>query len=158
MNERSCYTFCAMPKHADNKKVRFDYEILETFEGGLVLTGAEVKSIKSGRMQLKGSFLHIRKGELWLKNAFIAKYGPAGPQPEYDPYKDRKVLMHAREISKLIGKAQADGLTLAPLSVYTKKDLIKIEFGLVRGKKKHEKRDAIKKRDVQRQMQERMKE
>jgi SsrA-binding protein len=147
-----------MPKLADNKKVRFDYEILATYEGGLVLTGAEVKAAKGGRMQLKGAFLHIRKGELWLKNAFIAKYGPAGPQPEYDPYQDRKVLVHARELKKLIGKSQAEGLTLAPLSVYTKNSLIKVEFGLVRGKKKHEKRDAIKKRDVQRQMQERMKE
>lgn len=158
MHESSCYTFFAMPKLAENKKARFDYEILETFEGGLVLTGAEVKSIKTGRMQLKGSFLHIRKGELWLKNAFIAKYGSAGPQPEYDPYQDRKVLVHAREIKKFIGKSQAEGLSLVPLSIYTKKDLIKIEFALARGKKKHEKRDTIKKRDVDRQMRERMKE
>lgn len=143
---------------ATNKKALFDYEILEKFEGGLVLSGAEVKSIKQGHVQLKGAFLHVREGELWLKNAFVAKYGPAGPQPEYDPYRDRKVLVRRGQLKRFIGKSQAEGLTLVPIKIYTKMRFIKLEFALARGKKKHEKREAIKKRDVDRQMRERMKE
>jgi len=104
-----------MPKLAENKKVFFDYEILETFEGGLALTGAETKSVKAGHIQLKGAFLHIRGSELWLKNAFISKYAPAGKQESYDPSRDRKVLVHRREIGRLIGKSQQEGLTLVPI-------------------------------------------
>ncbi len=147
-----------MPKLAENKKVFFDYEILETFEGGLALTGAETKSVKAGHMQLKGAFLHIRGGELWLKNAFISKYAPAGKQENYDPSRDRKVLVHRREIGRLIGKSQQEGLTLVPISVYTKRQFVKLEFGLARGKKQFEKRESIKKRDVERQLREKMRE
>lgn len=147
-----------MPILALNKKAKFDYEILQRIEAGLVLTGAEVKSIKSGSVQLKGAFLHISKNELWLKNAYVAAYKPAGTKKEYDPYQDRKVLVHKRELNKLIGKRQSEGLTLIPLSLYTKGDLIKLEFGLARGKKKFEKRDAIKKRDIDRRLREKMKE
>lgn len=141
-----------------NKKARFDYEILETLEGGLKLTGAEVKSIKSGHTQLKGSFLHIQKGELWLKGAYIAPYKPAGTQDGYDPYQDRKILVHKRELKRLMGKRKVDGLTIVPLSVYTKGGIIKLEFAVARGKKNYEKRETIKKRDVQREMREKMKE
>ncbi|MBT5808137.1 SsrA-binding protein SmpB [Candidatus Uhrbacteria bacterium] len=146
-----------MPTLAVNKKALFDYDILQKYEGGLVLSGPEVKSIKGGQVQLKGAFLHIKKGELWLKNSFVAAYKPAGPSEDYDPYADRKVLVHKREFNKLIGKQQAEGLTIVPLSIYTKGDLIKLAFAIGRGKKKYEKRESIKKRDVQRQMQERMK-
>jgi SsrA-binding protein len=148
----------SMPKLAENKKAFFDYEILETFEGGLALIGAEVKSAKAGHMQLKGAFLHIRAGELWLKNAFISKYAPAGKQESYDPSRDRKVLMHRREISRLIGKSQQEGLTLVPICVYTKRQFVKLEFGLARGKKQYEKRESIKKRDIERQLREKMRE
>jgi SsrA-binding protein len=147
-----------MPSLATNKKARFDYEFLETFEGGLVLTGPEVKSVKKGSVQLQGSFLFLRSGELWLKHAHVAKYPAAGPQPSYDPQRDRKVLMHRRELSRLIGKLETKGYTLVPVSVYTKGDKIKLEFALGRGKKQFEKRDAIKKRDVERELKARMKE
>lgn len=146
-----------MPTLAQNKKARFDYEILEELEGGLALTGAEVKSIKGGRVQLKGAFLHIRKDELWLKNAYVAPYKPAGEREDYDPYRDRKVLVHKRQLKRLVGKRQAEGLTIVPLSIYTKNNLIKLNFGVARGKKKYEKRETIKKRDVKRQLQEKMK-
>lgn len=147
-----------MPTLAINKKARFDYELLETLEGGLKLTGAEVKSAKLGHAQLKGAFLHMHNGELWLKGAYIAAYKPAGRQDDYDPYRDRKVLVHKRELKRLIGKRQADGLTIVPLSLYTKTGLIKLEFAVGRGKKQYEKRETIKKRDVQRALRERMKE
>lgn len=146
-----------MPTLAVNKKARFDYEILETIEGGLVLTGPEVKSLKAGHVQMKGAFLDIRRGELWLKNVLISKYGPAGKQEEYDPYADRKVLVHKKELGRLVGKKQAEGLTIIPLSIYTKGNIIKLEFGVARGKKKYEKRESIKKRDVERQMREKIK-
>lgn len=143
---------------AINKKARFDYEILETCEGGLQLTGSEVKAIKGGQVQLKGSFLYIQRGELWLKGAYVAPYKPAGEQKEYDPYRDRKVLVHRRELRRLIGKRQSEGLTIVPLAIYTKGDLIKLEFAVARGKRKYEKREVIKKRDAQRQMRDKMKE
>ena len=142
---------------AVNKKARFDYEILDTIEGGLKLTGAEVKSAKAGQVQLKGSFLHIQNGELWLKGAYIAPYKPAGMQEGYDPYQNRKILVHRRELNRLVGKRQADGLTLVPLSMYTKGGIVKIKFAVAKGKKKYEKRESIKKRDVEREMRERMK-
>lgn len=146
-----------MPTLATNKKARFDYEILETFEGGLKLSGHEVKAIKTGHLKLQGAFLHIRNGELWLKNAFVGKYQPAGDLPNYDPYQDRKVLVNKKELKKFLGKHHSQGLTLVPLSVYTRGNLLKLEFALARGKKKYEKRETIKKRDVERQLQERMK-
>ncbi|PJE77256.1 SsrA-binding protein [Candidatus Uhrbacteria bacterium CG10_big_fil_rev_8_21_14_0_10_48_16] len=142
---------------AGNKKARFDYEILETFEGGLKFTGAEVKSVKAGQVQLKGAFLHIQDGELWLKGAYVAPYKPAGIPEGYDPYRNRKVLVHKRELSRLAGKCQSDGLTIVPISIYEKGGLVKLEFAVARGKKKYEKRDAIKKRDVEREMREKMK-
>ena len=140
-----------------NRKARYEYELLERFEAGIVLTGAEVKSVKAGRMQLKGAFLHIVDNELWLKNSFIAKYGPAGKQPDYKTDRDRKVLVHKKEIKRLIGKSEAEGLTIVPISVYTRGNLLKLEFALARGKKKHEKRETIKKREVQRQIRREMK-
>ena len=142
---------------AINKKARFDYEILDTLEGGLKLTGAEVKSVKAGHTQLKGAFLHIQGGELWLKGSFIAAYKPAGKQEDYDANRDRKVLVHRRELSRLVGKKGQEGLTLVPLSIYTKGDLVKLEFAVARGKKQYEKREAIKKRDVQRDIREKLK-
>lgn len=151
--------FCPkyMPTHAINKKAKFDYEILDTFEGGLKLSGPEVKAIKSGHLKLQGAFLHIKGDELWLKNAFIGKYQPAGEQPGYDPYQDRKVLVNKKELKNFIGKSHSQGLTLVPLSVYTRGNLLKLEFALARGKKKYEKRETIKKRDVERQLREKLK-
>ena len=146
-----------MPTLAINKKARFDYEILDKLEGGLKLTGAEVKSVKAGHVQLKGAFLHIQGKELWLKGAFISAYKPAGTQADYKADRDRKVLVHRRELNRLIGKKSQEGLTLIPLSIYTKGDLVKLEFGVARGKKQYEKRETIKKRDVQRDIREKLK-
>jgi len=142
---------------AINKKARFDYDLIEEFEGGLVLSGAEVKSIKKGNASMQGAFLHIKNSELWLKNMHIGKYAPAGNQDDYDPEQDRKILVHKQQLKKMIGKHNAEGLTIVPIRVYTKGALVKIAFALARGKKKHEKRDAIKKRDVQRDIKEEMK-
>lgn len=139
-----------MSSLAYNKRAKFDYDLLETFEGGLVLTGPEVKSVKAGHVQFKGAFLDIKRGELWLKNAFVSKYGPAGPQLTYVPDRDRKVLVHKRELKRLIGKRKAEGLTLIPVSLYTKNNVVKLEFAIAKGKKVHEKRESIKKREVDR--------
>ena len=146
-----------VPKLAVNKKASFDYELQDEYEAGLVLQGWEVKSAKAGHVQLKGSFLHIQNGELWLKNAFISPYGPAGTR-EVQSDRDRKVLVHNRELKRLIGKKQTEGLTLVPVKMYTKGNLVKLVFAVGKGKKKFEKRDAIKKRDVDRQMRHDMKE
>lgn len=144
-----------MPSLATNKKAGFDFDLQEEFEAGLVLQGWEVKSAKAGHVQLKGAFLHIYNGELWLKNAFISPYKPAGNQ-EVLSDRDRKVLVHKRELKRLIGKKQSEGLTLVPLRIYTKGNLVKLVFAVAKGKKKYEKREAIKKRDVDRQMKEHM--
>lgn len=142
-----------MPSLATNKKAGFDFDLQEEFEAGLVLLGWEVKSAKAGHVQLKGSFLHIHNGELWLKNAFISPYKPAGNQ-EVKSDRDRKVLVHKRELKRLVGKKLTEGLTLVPLRIYTKGNLVKLVFAVAKGKKKYEKREAIKKRDVDRQMKE----
>lgn len=137
---------------AFNKRAAFDYDLLEKLEGGLKLTGPEVKSAKAGHVQFKGAFLHVQKGELWLKNLHISKYVPAGEQPLYNPTRDRKVLVHKRDIARLTGKTHADGLTLVPISVYLRRNLVKLSFALARGKKLYEKKDAIKKRDLDREV------
>lgn len=147
----------SMPKLAVNKKATFDYELQDEYEAGLVLQGWEVKSIKAGHIQLKGSFLHIQNGELWLKNAFVSPYGPSG-STDIKSDRDRKVLVHNRELKRLIGKKHAEGLTLIPVRMYTKGNLIKLVFAVGRGKKKFEKREAIKKRDVKRQIQQHLRE
>lgn len=144
---------------AINKRAKFDYDLQDKFEAGLVLTGPEVKSAKAGSVQLKGAFLDIRGGQLWLKNAHISKYAPAASaQKEYDPARDRKALVHKRELKRLIGKQKTEGLTLVPVCLYLKNNLVKMEFAVGKGKKKYEKRDALKKRDVDRDIRQRMRE
>ncbi|EKD47322.1 MAG: SsrA RNA (tmRNA)-binding protein [uncultured bacterium] len=146
-----------MPTLATNKRARFDYDLLEEFEGGLVLTGAEVKSAKKGNMSLQGTYISLRDKGVWLRNAHIGAYAPAGEQEEYNPTRDRKVLVHKSEIKKMLGKKSSEGLTIVPIRVYTKGALVKLSFALARGKRKHEKRDAIKKRDIEKQSREEMK-
>ncbi len=141
-----------MPILAVNKKGRFDYEILETYEAGLKLTGAEVKSAKKGRVNLKGSYVTIHDGEAQIINMHIAAYDKASNQTGYDPYRTRKLLLKKSEIERLLGKKQEQGLTLVPLRLYTKKNLVKLEFGLGRGRKKHDKRQVIKERETKRQL------
>jgi len=141
-----------MTVFSENKKVYFDYEILETFEAGLVLSGAEVKSIKNGRMNLLGSYVNFHNGELYLINASIAPYQPKNQPPDYDPQRSRKLLLKKKEIGYLAGKIKQKGLTLVPTKVYNKGRRIKIEIGLARGKKQYDKREAISKRETARQI------
>lgn len=140
-----------------NKRAFFDYEILETFEAGLVLTGQEVKSIKTGHISLAGSYVTMQDNEAWLINAHVPPYKMAGPLPGYEPTRARKLLLHKKELFSLLGKMRQKGLTLVPLKVYTKKGKIKLEFGLVRGKKKYEKRAVLKKREIDKRIREVMK-
>lgn len=147
-----------MESLAINKRAQYDFEFLETFEGGLMLTGAETKSAKAGHIQLKGAFIMIRNNEPWLKNALISRYEPAGTQESYDPYRNRKILIRRHDINKLIGKINTQGLTLVPIKVYIHRNLVKISFALAKGKRKFEKRAVIKKREVDRQIREKMKE
>lgn len=140
-----------MPTLAENKKARRDYQILDTFEAGIMLTGQEVKAVRGGSMKLQGAFVKIHAGEAWLVNAGIPKYGKAGPLPDYDPEHSRKLLLRGRELKKIIGKMEQKGLTLVPLSAYTKGSKIKISFALAKGKKEYEKRETLKKRDLDRE-------
>lgn len=145
-----------MPTLAVNKKARFDYEILDKYEAGLVLFGQEVKAVKGGLMSLKGAYVLPKtkngKTELYLVNSQISAYKPAGPLPEYDSRRDRKLLLKREEIDRLIGKKQEEGLTLVPLKIYTKHSFLKLEFAVARGKKKYDKRESIKRRDIDRRL------
>ncbi|MFH0988332.1 MAG: SsrA-binding protein SmpB [Parcubacteria group bacterium] len=137
-----------------NKQAGFDYEILEKYDAGLVLAGQEVKSVKNGQMNLKGAYVafkHDPSPELFLINAHISKYKCAGPLPDYDPTHSRKLLLKKDEIASLIGKLKQKGLTLIPLKVYTNRNLVKVEIGLGRGKKRFEKKDQKKEKDIERE-------
>ena len=136
---------------AENRKIFFEYEILETFEAGIVLFGYETKAVKTGHINLSGSFVAIKNEELFLTNADIPPYQPKNTPPEYDPRRSRKLLLHKAEIKSLIGKIKQKGLTLAPLKVYTQKGKIKLQFGIAKGKKTHDKRETIKRREFNRQ-------
>lgn len=135
----------------ENKKAYFDYEIIETFEAGIILLGQEVKAIKTGHISLTGSFVVIRDGELFLINADIPPYQPKNSPNDYDQRRSRKLLLHKSEIKSLIGKIKQKGLTLIPLKVYTQGGKIKLQFGIARGRKKFDKREKIKKREFERQ-------
>lgn len=141
-----------MPTYATNRDARHDYTILETLEAGIVLIGAEVKAVKSGNVSLKGSYASINGNELWLINAHIGRYQPAGLQPNYVPTRSRRLLVRRADIDSLVGKTKSTGQTLVPLSVYSKHGLIKVELGLARGKKAYDKRTAMKKRDTERKI------
>ncbi|MFZ5364966.1 MAG: SsrA-binding protein SmpB [Patescibacteria group bacterium] len=140
-----------------NKRAGFDYEILERFEAGIVLTGQEVKSIKTGHISLAGAFVTLKGNEAWLTNAHVPPYKMAGKILDYDPTRPRKLLLRKGELASLYGKIKQKGLTLIPIRVYTKGNKIKLEFGIGRGKKKYEKRDLIKKREVDKKIREAMK-
>ena len=146
-----------MEVYAENRRARFDYEIIETFEAGIELKGFEVKAIKSGRVSIAGCFALPRTGskgsvELWLLNADIPPYQPANTPPDYDSKHSRRLLMKAKEIKELLGKSKSAGLTLVPLKMYNKRGLVKVELGLARPKKKGDKREAIRKREVKREI------
>lgn len=143
-----------MPTIARNKYAHHDYEILEKIEAGILLTGPEVKSAKSGQINLKGSYISMdSRNEAWLINCHISSYRPAGSaQNSYNPTRSRKLLINKNELISINTKTHKSGLTILPLSVYTKGSLIKIEVGIVKGKKKFDKREDIKKRDTEREI------
>lgn len=138
---------------AENRKAYFNYEILEKFEAGMVLLGQEVKSIKLGRMQIAGSYVVPKGKELWLVGATVPPYQPKNVPQDYNPQRPRKLLLRAEEIKYLIGKAQQKGLTLMPLRVYPKQGRVKLEFGVARGRKKAGKKELLKKRALEREIQ-----
>ena len=136
---------------ATNRKARHDYLIEDTLEAGLVLMGSEIKSIRSGQVNLRDSYASFRDGELWLVNAHISPYQQSSYQ-NHEPRRERKLLLHRREINRLIGKLQEKGLTLVPLRLYLKNSLAKVELGLARGKKSYDKRQTLRERQDQRQI------
>ncbi len=142
---------------ATNKRASFDYTLGERFEAGLVLTGAEVKSVKTGHASLKGSFVTVKGEELMLTNALIPRYAHAHKDTSHDDTRPRKLLLRKRQIRSLIGKFRTEGLTLVPIRLYTKKQLVKVEFAVGKGKKTHDKRQTIAKRDAERSMRKVMK-
>ncbi len=141
-----------MSNLADNRRARFDYDILETYEAGLVLTGQEVKAAKEGQISLASSFVTFYQGNPYLTNTQISRYKHAGPLPDYDPTHSRRLLLRKKEIHALLGKVAEKGLTIVPLKVYTRGRYIKVEIALARGRQKFDKREAIKKRDATREI------
>jgi len=133
-----------------NKKAYFNYEILKKFEAGISLIGQEVKSIKSGRINLKGTYVILKDQEVFLVGANIPPYQPKNAPPDYNPKRSRKLLLKKPEIKYLIGKTKQKGLTIVPLRVYTIKRKIKLEFALAKGKKQFDKREVIRKRETER--------
>jgi SsrA-binding protein len=145
-----------MSIYAINKRARFDYEISDTYEAGLVLSGQEVKSIKTGHISLNNSFVTLKSGarvELNLINCHVPPYKYANIAEGYEPTRPRKLLLKKSEIKHLIGKIKEQGLTLVPIKVYNKGGLIKLEFGVGKGKSKIDKRETIKKRETERKLQ-----
>jgi len=142
---------------AENKKAYFNYEILDRFQAGISLIGQEVKSIKSGRINLAGSFVVLRGEEAYLVGANVPAYQPKHAPRDYDPERSKKLLLRKAEIKKLIGKCKERGLTLVPLRVYAIKGRIKIEFGVAKGRKKIDKRELIRKRETEREIEKQLK-
>lgn len=135
-----------------NRRARHDYEILERFEAGIALTGAEVKSLRAGRGSLAEAFARVRGGEVWIEGMHIAPYEQGMDKGRHDPTRTRKLLLHRKEIERLIGKTAERGLALVPLRVYFTHGLAKMELGLARGKRQFEKRQAIAEREHRREM------
>jgi len=141
-----------MSNYAENRKARFDYEFVEEFEAGLELTGAEVKSVRAGKISLVGSFVSVRGGEAFLLNAEVQPYQPKNLKADYDPRRARKLLMTKDELEKLTTAEATKGLTIVPLTVYNKGRFIKCRVAIARGKKEFDKRESIKKRDTERDL------
>jgi SsrA-binding protein len=135
---------------AENRKALFDYHVLETFEAGVALLGTEVKGIREGQANLRDSFARVERGEVWLYNVHINPYSHRG-YVDHDPKRRRKLLLHRIEIRKLIGKTAERGLTLVPLRLYFKRGRVKVAISLVKGKQLHDKRETIRRREVDRE-------
>lgn len=142
---------------SDNRQARYLYEILETYEAGIQLTGTEVKSIREGKINLQDGYALVRNGEAWLINVHISPYSGSGQYFNHEPRRTRKLLLHRQEIRKLIGKVEQQGLTLVPLRMYLKRGLVKVSIALGKGKKLHDKREDMKRRQDQRDIQRAMK-
>jgi SsrA-binding protein len=139
-----------------NRRARYDYHLLDKFETGIALSGAEVKSVKAGKMSLAESFVKLLEGEAWLVNAYINPYAYADNR-DYDPRRSRKLLLHKNELLKLTQQTKEKGLTIVPLSCYTRSRQIKLEIALARGKKKADKREAKRKKALEREVQQALK-
>ena len=142
---------------SDNRQARYLYEILETYEAGIQLTGTEVKSIREGKANLQDGYALIRNGEAWLLNVHISPYTASGQYFNHEPRRTRKLLLHRQEIRKLIGKVEQQGLTLVPLRMYLKRGLVKVSIALGKGKKLHDKREDLKRRQDKREIERAMK-
>jgi SsrA-binding protein len=136
---------------ASNRRARHDYEVLETVEAGIQLSGTEVKSVRSGRVQLKDSYVEIKDGQAWLVGAHISPYSH-GNRENHEPEQRRKLLLRKRQIDRFFGRTQLKGQTVVPLSVYLKGNWIKVEIALVQGKKAFDKREAEKTRELDREV------
>ena len=135
---------------ADNRKAFHDYHVLESWEAGVVLLGTEVKAIREGRVNLRDSFARIDRGEVWLMNVHISPYSHSG-YAHHEERRQRKLLMHEHEIRKLTGRVVEKGLTLVPLQMYYKKGRVKVQLALVKGKQQHDKRETLRRREVDRE-------
>jgi SsrA-binding protein len=135
---------------AENRKARFDYHIIETWEAGVSLLGTEVKSIREGRVNLRDSYARVDNGEIWMLNVHISPYSHRG-SAEHQELRQRKLLLHRDEIRKMVGKVAEKGLTLVPLELYFKKGRVKVLLGLAKGKQAHDKRETLRRREVDRE-------
>jgi len=134
-----------------NRRARFDYAILDSVEAGLVLSGTEVKSLRTGQASIQESFAHPKDGAIYLVNAYIPEYLQAGEHLQHEPRRPRKLLLHKREVDKMLGAVKKQGMTLVPLGIFfNKRGIAKVEIGLAKGKQHHDKREAIKDRDWKR--------
>ncbi len=138
---------------ADNRQARFEYEILETYEAGVELRGTEVKAIRQGKVNLRDGYGLIRNGEAWLHNVHISPHDTTSQVFNHEPRRTRKLLLHGQEIRKLIGQVEQKGLTLVPLKLYLKRGWVKLTLALVRGKKLHDKREDLKRKQANREIQ-----
>lgn len=140
-----------------NKKAFYNYHILEKMEAGLALLGQEVKALREKKASLSGAYVTVKKGECFLVNCNISPYQPNNTPESYDPRRDRKLLLKKEEIGYFSGKTKEKGIALIPLRIFTKKSLLKLEIGIARGKKKYDKRETIKKREIDRELKRKMK-
>lgn len=146
-----------MPILAKNKKAFFDYHILERIEGGMVLSGQEVKAVRSGKASLSGSFITIKNNKVFLVNSTISPYQPKNAPKDYDSKRERQLLLSKKQIGYLYGKMKEGRISLIPLNIHTSGNFLKLEIGVAKGKKKYDKRETIKRREVDRDIRRREK-
>jgi SsrA-binding protein len=137
----------------NNKKAYFEYFVLEEYEAGIVLLGSEVKSIREGNVTLVDSFIYLKDGEIWIKNLKVSRYKQSHPSEKHEENRDKKLLLTKKEISKISRKLEDAGTTCVPLSIFSKRNKIKVKIGVVKGKKLWDKRNTIKERDMKRDLQ-----